>query len=459
MNKLEKKPDMITVQRSLAGALIRHLQLPVGVFGAALIKIPEDMAYIASVVQGWNSLKPEDRLSRTLLETLAAPTLVADLRVMLGQTSLIRVSALAGGIEPHAPWLLAGYHEDKDEFQVSQLEGREELLNTLYAWIEADAGIFVPEMKFEVSTAEYAVLLAIVDLYSRAHYSAFITHTVVADEFTVADIVKSYQEAVNIPDPRWLLSFCAPLLPDEASALQAEQVKQCLAGLTGKGLLQAAPSNALSFTVPGLFLAESFHRRNCLVGLSVAGADETGMIGSHAGLFIRSDDPLWYCDIGSDNKVTVLGVDMNLVRQILEDLLTPLAVPPLESKLKTPQTVLLQPGPGTPPLPPSKLSAAVACVKCGFIIVKDDAFCGKCGEPVKKVIAPPPPLPPQTKVCSRCNKPLALNAKFCEGCGTPVEKAVAPPPPPLPPQFKVCSHCNKKLGPNAKFCAGCGNPV
>jgi hypothetical protein len=421
MSELDQNPNMTVLKRTLAGALVQHLQLPVNTFGPAFVRIPEDKAYQASIVQWWNTLKPEAQFSHTLLSTLAAPTLVVDLRVMLGKSSLIRSWALAGGKEADAPWLLAGYDEKKDEFQIRQLDSREELLNTLLAWIEANAGFFVPEMKFDVSASEFAVLLAIIDLYSRAHYSAYITHKPVTDTYTADHIVQAYQESVNIPDPRWLLSFCAPLLPNEACALQPDKILQCLTGLTGKGLLQqAASSGEVSFTVPGLFLAESFHRCICLAGLDVSGADETGVIGSHSGLFIRSDEPLWYCDIGSDKKVTVLGVDMNMVRQILEGLLTPLAAPPLDSKSNTSQAVPLQPGPIATPMPPPVMHETAACVKCGVIVGRDDTFCATCGTPVKKDAIPTPPLPPQTKVCPNCNKSLGPNTKFCGGCGKPV---------------------------------------
>lgn len=371
-------PGMMTLQRPLAGALVKHLQLPVGAFGSAFIDTPEDAGYLSSVAQWWDSLRPADQTPRHILATLAAPALVVDLRVMFGQGSWIRSWALAGGTSADAPWILAALRQETDEYQIRSLSSREEMLGTLLQWIEGNAGIFMPEMKFKLTASELAVLMAVVDLYSRAHYSAYINHGAVSDRLPLEYVQRGYQEATTIADPRWLLSFSDPFLPAAARGLQPDAIARAVASLAGRGLLQqAAPSGEVSFTDPGRFLAESWHRRVCLIALDVAGADEKGNLGTHAGMFIRSDEPLWYCDIGADGDATVMGADMDLTRQLLEALLTATGAPPLASDLLNQRPA---------PVSPAQQPAAAApsfCAGCGSPLKAESRFCAVCGKPAR----------------------------------------------------------------------------
>lgn len=373
---------MMTLQRPLVGALVRHLHLPVGAFGSAFVEMPEDSGYLRSVAGWWNSLRPADQTPRHVLATLAAPALVVDMRVMFGQESWIRSWALAGGASADAPWILAALRQETDEYQIRTLSSREEILGTLLRWIEGHAGLFVPEMKVKLAASELAVLMAVVDLYSRARYSAYINHGALSDRLPVEHVVRGYQEATTIADPRWLLSFADPFLPVFARGLEPDAIRQAVASLARRGLLQqAASSGEVSLTDPGRFLAESWHRRVCLVALDVAGADEEGNLGTHAGMFIRSDEPLWYCDIGSDGDATVMGADIDLTRRLLEALLTAGGVPPLAADLPAGRSAPVPPAQKASSPPPQPLRAATPafCAKCGSPLNPGMKFCGQCG--------------------------------------------------------------------------------
>jgi hypothetical protein len=338
--------NTIMLQRPAARKLVKALGLPVNVLGSAFLGTAEPADAAVST--------PEEPIPAEVLATLAAPALEAELRVIFGRKSLVRSWALASGAADDAAWLLAGYDDGVDSYTLRVLTDRGELLDTLVTWIEGNAGLWVPEMKFALPVAELAVWLAVVDLYSRAHYSAYLTHEAVGDRLWAEHIVRVYQDAATVEDPRWLLPFARPLLPKSACALSPDEVHSAAAALVRRGLLRKEEdSEGFSFSEPGLLLAESWHRRSCLIALKVAGADRDGKVGSHGGLFIRCDEPLWYCDIGADGNAVVCGADMLLTRRLLESLLTPEGAP---------------------------------------------ALVGEC-------------------YCTACGKPLSVSAKFCRYCG------------------------------------------
>jgi hypothetical protein len=370
-------PAPITIPRPATGALVRHLGLTLGSLGSALIEFNQDPGYNAAIAQWYESLPPGHRIPREVMAALAAPTVVAEIRVLFQKSSLVRTWAMTGGLAADSPWVLVAHHESQDEYEVQQVADRETLVNTLFGYLESGVPVWEAQMRFKLPAAEFAVLLALADLYSRGQYASLITHTLAPAVYSYAEVQQAYQNATQFPDLRYLFPFAGVLLPDAARQLAPADVQALAGQLVQHGLLKADGAG-VTWTEAGRFLAESLHRRTCALLIDAAGATKDGMVGSQGSLFIRSDQPLWYIDIdrGAAADAVLAGVTADQARSLLDEILKPEGEPP-------PYTDILARQAAMPPAPPPQAAApSQFCSSCGAKLTPGVRFCGGCGSPV-----------------------------------------------------------------------------
>jgi hypothetical protein len=388
-------PASMNIPRAAAGVLVRQLNLPLGSLGSPLVSVPADPEYEAAIAQWWNTLLPEQRIPREVLATLAAPALVADIRVMLHGSSLFRTWALAGGLAVDSPWVLIGHRETEDEYEVQPIPNRQTLVNTLFAYLEAGVPVWEAEMRVKLPGAEFALLLALADLYSRAKFASLITHSVAPATYTPENVQQAYLNATQYPDVRYLFPFASALLPEPAGNLSPADVQAATGRLVAKGLLKG-DDGGVTWTEPGLFLAESLHRRVCALFIDVAGANTNGAVGTQCSLFVRSDQPLWYFDIdraGAGDAV-LAGVSSTTARSLLDEILRPLGAPPSQDDVEARKAAAVAPPwPAYPP-PPAAYPASTPATAPGAT-----AFCGNCGSQ----------LPPGARFCMTCGAGTLLD--------------------------------------------------
>jgi len=411
---------MITMHRQMLGALVRHFNLPQGLLGAAFMDQPADPGYAAQVAQ-WHSALPEaEKIPLSALKVLAEPALVADVRAFLRRETLIRTWAVCGAAGECPLVLAAASGEDGEQLKLNWRQTREEFADTLLVWLIEAGEPSEPEMKVELSQAEFAVLLALCDLHSRAAYSAYIAHTPVAASYPVAFLQQAFQEAVAVDDPRWLLSFATPLLDEEASKLTADQVGQTVDRLVRRGLIQREGAE-IRWTVPGEYLAESFHRRKVTVAIDTAASDRDGLLGTHAGLLLRSDQPLWYADIAGGGPAAVTGVSVQAARDILDAFLTPVGPPPVKRQAPEPpppaETMwyVAHGGQTEGPMAESVLRSRLATLPPGAL-VWNAGLPGWVPPAQAGLVAPAP----AARACPACGAALSPTQRFCVHCGAPV---------------------------------------
>jgi hypothetical protein len=406
---------MLTLDRHVIGALVRHQQLVPGALGVSFYDIPPDPGYIQQVAQWHQSQPASAKLSAEALKILAAPDLVADIRALTGKDSLLRTWALSRTDCQPGPILLAATENNEKQLKVQSFASREMLADTLLLWLVAAGEPGEPEMRVEMTHAEFAVLLALIDLYSRAKYSAFIAHRAMETSFSHSFIYQAYDEALKATDPRWLLGYAMALIDEPALHLDPQAFWQALQGLVQRRFVEAA-GQEFRFTVPGEFLAESLHRRTVSIAIDTAAADPQGGLGTHGMMLVRSDEPLWFVDLPAGGKVTVSGVSMQAAREILDVILTPVgrapaARPPAQHP-PTPQAVF-------PPTPQATYPAA----------------------------APPPqaPYPPHTPVSTQRGAPPPAQPGYGSAPATPQ------------PGIVQCRVCGQRQAVGAMFCGNCGS--
>ena len=241
-------------------------------------------------------------------------------------------------------------------------------------------------MRFNLTAAEFAVLFAMSDLYGGARFASLITHTVAPDRYTLDNVRNAYLNATQIHDQRYLFPFVSSMMPEAARRLSPDDVQVSAGKLVECGLL-VADGDGFCWSEPGLFLAESLHRRSCMLSMDVVGADEQGLLGGRCAMFVRSDQPLWYFGLGRSaaTQVVTAGVTREMAGALIDEMLKPTGIPRLPSDLEA------------------------------FQATETD-----------RPEAPAPLAPMGPSFCPQCGKSVSPGAKFCKGCGTRLSQAATP---------------------------------
>jgi len=398
---------MIRMQPYVIAALARHYGLRRSALSRVLFDEIQDAAYAAQVGAWYESLPANNRLGQQHLAALAAPDLLADVRILHGRERLTRFLLLAQLESSGGACVLAGLQAD-GELELRPVEGVEAVSDSVLLMLAADSEPTEPEMNVRLSHAELAALLAWLDLEARAAFVSLIAHQPRPEVFQAQDIADYCSRESNAPDPRWLLPFLAPLLDPEAVTTAAQQTANVLQALTRRGLVEPR-GEGWAWTLPGQFLSESFHRRIVTATIDTAGAGPDGALGRHSCCLLRSDQPLWLIDIPPDGEATLAGISILDARKVLDTVLTPTAK-----------------APAWPPPRPQPVQYPAA---------SPPAYA-----PAPQHAAPPPPVyaqPPQYTA-------------------PPAQPVAAPPPPAGAPAMKYCSNCGQALPASAAFCGYCG---
>lgn len=369
----------VLIPRHITGALVDHVGLSLGSLGKAFIEPPADLAYVETVGQWWDGLSAEQRIPRGILAVLAAPALAVEIRTQDRQRRENRNWTMTGGLRPDAAWMFISTAFDDLSYRVQPVRSRAAVIQTLSAQWQSGLPVLPCPMVFHCTTSEFGLLLSLADGYCRAQYASLLLHETPSRLLTLERISKEYRDSLKYPDSRFLFSFAAHLLPNAVRAFTDSQIGVLADQLVRRGLLQKQ-ANDYAWTDAGRFLADSLHRRVFATALDVAGANRQCELGCQGSLFIRSDGPLWYFDIqpAPDGAVTGVSVSLESAGKLLDEILTPLALPPLQSELNGRKVA-------------EGLANAVAvrtspsdrfCQTCGAALAGGVRFCVTCGAKV-----------------------------------------------------------------------------
>ncbi len=416
---------MIRLQPYVIAALARHYALRRSALSGGLFDEMHDPAYAAQVGSWYESLPEEHRLSRGHLALLAAPDLLADVRIMHGLDKLTSFWLLA----PHGGGqgcLLAAPQKD-GELELKPVGGTEEVSDMILLMLAAGGEPAEPEMNVRLTPAELAALLAWIDLDHRASFVARIAHEPRPDSITAEGVAEYCAKEAGVSDPRWLLAFFAPLLDAAAIPAAPPQAAAALQGLARRGLAEPR-GTGWAWTLPGQFLSETFQRRTVLAAIDTAAAAPDGALGRHAACLLRSDQPLWFIDIPPGGEAALAGISILDARTVLDTLFTPLSAapdwrmprqPPAPAYAAPPQYHPAYAGPpqgAAPYAPPAPQRPAPAAPPPA------PGYAPQAAPPQSPPFAAqpqhPPAAPPVQNFCRNCGQPLPRGAAFCGLCGT-----------------------------------------
>lgn len=415
---------MIRMQPYVIAALVRHYGLRRSALSGGLFDEMHDPAYAAQIGAWHESLPPDHRLPREHLAVLAAPDLLADVRIVHGIEKLTRFWLLAR--HGNGQGCLLAAPQKEGELELKPAGGAEDVSDMVLLMLAAAGEPAEPEMNVRLTHAELAALVAWIDLDQRASFVARIAHEPRPESFSAETLAEYCAREAGVPDPRWLLAFFAPLLDRSSIPATAPQAAAALQGLARRGL--AEPRGAgWAWTLPGQFLSETFQRRAVLAAIDTATAAPGGALGRHSACLLRSDQPLWLVDIPPDGEATLAGISLLDARKVLDALFTPLATAPEWRAQQTPAYA------AAPPPQPAYAAQPYAA-----------PYAPQAAP--RPAPPPPPPLPGYAPQAAPYGGPQP----------SPPYSAQPQYPPAAPPVQNLCRNCRQPLPPGAAFCGLCG---
>ncbi|AGF51647.1 sll0243 [Synechocystis sp. PCC 6803] len=404
-----KKKESLLIPRKSINLLISHFRLPLSILGKVFVETEENINQDDTSVDQWiNSSSPLDQEIINWISFLANPLLLADIRIYYHQISQLRTWALTGKIEDDAPWLFIAPVNDGQDYKIQPVEGRDVLVNSLFAYIEPGSPIWETDVSFQCTLTEFSVLVALVDIYSRIQYASLILHQPVPLSISIEDLLQAYDNVTEYEDQRYLFWSIIHFLPQELQTIDQSTFLNTIKRLTQRQLIES-DGDKIAWTESGLFLISSLHRRLCILAIDLLGYNETNLLGRQGALLIRAENSLWFFDIdpSPNGLVSVVSISLDKAYELLDEIFTPVGKPQIDSysqSLGTQTTSSsLEPLPGA--------STPNYCQACHQSLQEGDKFCTHCGTSVA-VMEPPKP-----QICPQCGHTPTAGAKFCGNCG------------------------------------------
>jgi hypothetical protein len=307
----------------------------------------------------------------------------------------------------------------------------------------------VPDLTAEMSFAEYAVLLGLIDAQRTAYLEAMLHRQPPPERgFTPEEVQTMLLQGQSHHDIRWLvplLDITAPL-PVE---LSNEQVAPLLEQLAGRGYVRSRAEQPATYRIhPDLsILSESLLSLLSFFyfGLSSFQPRDEQWVDTHFAV-LRGLDALWivdYVDLAGPTPMVKIGASSpDELKEAMSQLFAD-----LEGRAGT-----------------------ATCATCGAALQSGQVFCTQCGSAVTGSLLRADELGPLSMqelqesmtelltdeaaseslaMCPDCGAPLTAEASFCVRCGRSIGE----------PSARTCQTCGAQLIPENKFCTQCGATV
>ncbi|MBE9176229.1 zinc ribbon domain-containing protein [Synechocystis salina LEGE 06155] len=403
----------LLMPRKFMNPLVGHLKLPINSIGEVFIENIKDSKNSKDFLQWFHSL------SQTSIQTInnwtsfiANPFLLADIRIYYHQTSQLRTWALTGKIEDDAPWLFIAPVNGGQDYKIHPVEGRDVLVNSLFAYIEPGSPIWETDVSFQCTLTEFSVLVALVDIYSRIQYASLILHQPVSLSISIEDLLQAYDNVTEYEDQRYLFWTIVHFLPQKLQKVDHNELLNIINKLVQRQLIEH-DGNKIAWTESGLFLISSLHRRLCTLAIDLLGYNEANLLGRQGALLIRAENSLWFFDIdpSPNGLVSVVSIDLDKAYKLLDEIFTPVGEPQMEFSIQSFEKKTTSSSPESSP----EVLTAKYCLACHQPLQDADKFCTHCGASVQIK------EPPKPQICPQCGHTPTPGAKFCGNCGFVLE--------------------------------------
>jgi hypothetical protein len=313
----------------------------------------------------WQGQKPDDQIVlRQALTALASPIIMSDITIMRGDQGLVQTTLVKESLRVDDPAFLVGTDQGGENLRLRRLQSPEVMAGTILMYLEAGSEPGLAEFKFEVSPSEFLVLLATLDLHRRSYLISLLEHEEMRPGMKLEDVQNSLSDGLQYPDPRWLVPFVVPILPEKPQ-LDWNALWQAVQSLGQRGLVKLSGDNKeLTLTEAGALMATEMLRKMTQVRIASLGYTEDSRQASQTSFFIRGESLIWYMDVGAES-VVVAAVDLDKAGELLVELFKPVGAQPVAAPVKeAPGAARAQPA--TAPAPTVQAKPKVRyCPSCG----------------------------------------------------------------------------------------------
>jgi hypothetical protein len=310
----------------------------------------------------WQSQTPDDQIVlRQALTALASPVIMSDITIMRGDQGLVQTTLIKESMREDDPAFLVGTDESGESLRLRRLQSPEVMAGTILMYLEAGSDPGLADFKFEASPDEFLVLLATLDLHRRSYMISLLEHEEMKPSLKLEDVQNSVNDGLQYPDPRWLVPFVVPILPEKPQ-LDWDAIWKAVYSLSQRGIVKLSADNTeLTLTEAGALLATEMLRKMTQVRIASLGYTEDGKQGSQTSFFIRGESLIWYMDVGADS-VVVAAVDLDKAGELLNELFKPVGAPPVaQPASEAPKTS----APAAAPKPAAQAPKVKYCPDCG----------------------------------------------------------------------------------------------
>jgi len=282
----------------------------------------------------WQAQKPDDQVAlRQALAALASPVIMSDITIMRGDQGLVQTTLIKESMRADDPAFLVGTDRDGENLRLRRLQSPEVMAGTILMYLEAGSEPGLAEFKFEVSPSEFLALLATLDLHRRSYLISLLEHEEMRPGLKLEDVQNSLNDGLQYADPRWLVPFVVPILPEKPQ-LDWNALWQAVHSLGQRGLVKLSDDNTeLTLTEAGALMATEMLRKMTQVRIASLGYTEDGRQASQTSFFVRGESLIWYMDVGAES-VVVAAVDLDKAGELLVELFKPVGAPPVAAPVK-----------------------------------------------------------------------------------------------------------------------------
>ena len=304
-----------------------------------VLDIPPATGNTSAATQWWRTVPPDDQaVVRGAFNAIMAPTLVSNIAIVRGDDKMVNTVLVQDSMNHEDPCYLVGEDEAGDNLRIRKLMTSEVMSSTLLLYLDAGVEPGLAEFNFTIEIDDFVTLLGVLDLYKRQYLISLLEHEPVTDQMKTSDVMKALEDGQEYADPRWLLPFVAPALP-QIPPYDITRLNNSLYDLGKAGIINITDDySTISFAEPTELLGIETLRKMTTIRMISLGYTPDGRPASQTSLFIRGESLIWFIDIGGEtgHTATFAAIDIDKAGEIMNEIFTPVGLP--ESVHRTPTT-------------------------------------------------------------------------------------------------------------------------
>ncbi|MBD3284667.1 hypothetical protein GF395_04485 [Candidatus Uhrbacteria bacterium] len=278
----------------------------------------------------WKQQSGDDQIIlRAALTAMAAPAMISQISIMRGNEKFIQTTLTQESTRVTDPCFLIGEDEKGDNVKVRRLRGPNVMIGTMLMYLDSEMELGVADFNFTTEIDDFQTLLGFIDLYRRQYYQALMEHEPLPTQFNTEDVLRSIEDSHTYGDPRWLLPLSLPAIPD-STVPEQNTLNYSLYDLGKIGIISINDDySTVTLSDPTELLCSEMMKRPASIRITNLGFDEEDNPAGMSSLFIRSENLVWYINIGGETGETVswAAIDLDKASELMKELFTPVGAP------------------------------------------------------------------------------------------------------------------------------------